>query len=62
MGAPNPEVDAWFARWAGPLHYQSEDRGCGCCTRLWDVDAPVAAVAELPEAVRADSEWVRGAA
>ena len=55
-------VETWFARWASQLHYRSEDLGCGCCVQMWNVDAPAAAVAELPAAVCAGSEWSRGAA
>ena len=53
-------VETWFARWGSQLHTRSEDLGCGCCVQMWNVDAPPAAVAELPAAVRADSEWARG--
>lgn len=34
-----------------------ENTGCGCCVDMWDVDAPDEAVAELPEALSAMSEW-----
>jgi hypothetical protein len=55
-------VEAWFARWEGQVHSRSEDRGCGCCIHMWDVDAPHAAIGELPDAVRAESDWALGAA
>jgi hypothetical protein len=50
-------VDAWFARWGDRLEHRSEDRGCGCCVHMWDVDAPAEAVAELPAQVRGESDW-----
>ena len=55
-------VEAWFARWREHLSVQSEDQGCGCCVHIWDVDAPADAVADLPDAVQAESDWTRGVA
>ena len=55
-------VDAWFAKWAGRLGHRSEDQGCGCCVHIWDVDGPAEGVAELPEAVRSESDWTRAPA
>ena len=55
-------VEAWLARWAGQLTHQSDDQGCGCCVSIWDIDAPAMALDELPESLRAESEWTRGAA
>jgi hypothetical protein len=52
-------VEAWFAAWGAQLAFQSENYGCGCCVDAWDVEGPPAAIAAIPEAVRADSEWVR---
>jgi hypothetical protein len=41
-------VEAWFTRWDGRLGSVSENKGCGCCVDIWDVDAPREAVDELP--------------
>ena len=41
-------VDAWFARWSGRLGTVSENLGCGCCVDIWDVDAPLDVLRELP--------------
>lgn len=53
-------AEAWFARWRPRLAYCSDNRGCGCCVDIWNVDALADAVAELPEELRATSEWTRG--
>ena len=55
-------VEAWFSKWGSQLSHQSGDQGCGCCVRIWDVEGPDAAIRELPEAVRAQSDWTRMAA
>jgi hypothetical protein len=52
-------VEAWLAAWAGRLAFKSENYGCGCCVDAWDVEGPPAAIAEIPAAIRADSEWAR---
>ncbi|MCC7054469.1 MAG: hypothetical protein IT355_14465 [Gemmatimonadaceae bacterium] len=44
-------VDAWMARWRERLASCSDNRGCGCCVHIWEVEAPDEAVAELPAAV-----------
>jgi hypothetical protein len=48
---------AWLARWRPHLTYCSENQGCGCCVDIWDVDAPVEALTQLPETLQAMSEW-----
>lgn len=50
-------VEAWFARWRDTLAFCSPNEGCGCCVDIWNVDAPVPALRELPEHVFAMSEW-----
>ena len=55
-------AEAWLARWREALASCSEDLGCGCCVHIWDVDAPEAAVAEIPAELRAESEWSRAGA
>ena len=43
-------VNAWFQRW-GPRIQCADNQGCGCCVDIWDVQAPAAALAELPTAM-----------
>lgn len=43
-------VNAWFQRW-GPRIQCADNQGCGCCVDIWDVQAPAAALAELPPAM-----------
>ncbi len=50
-------VDAWFTNWRAALTFCSEDLGCGCCVRIWNVEGSPAAIAALPEAVRTASDW-----
>jgi hypothetical protein len=50
-------AEAWFAKWRPHLSYCSENTGCGCCVHIWDVDAPPEALAELPDALKAMSQW-----
>lgn len=52
-------AEAWFARWRPQLSYCSENRGCGCCVDLWDVEGPDAAIEELPPSMSAMSDWSR---
>ena len=53
-------AEAWLERWRGRLAHLSEDYGCGCCVRLYDVDGPPEAIAALPASIRAESDWVSG--
>ena len=53
-------VEAWFGRWRGALSSVSDDLGCGCCVHIWDVDAPDAALAELPPATLAGTRESKG--
>ena len=55
-------AEQWLARWREALASCPEDLGCGCCVHIWDVDAPEAALAELPAALRAESDWSRAGA
>ena len=43
-------VNAWFQRW-GPRIQCADNQGCGCCVDIWDIQAPAAALAELPPAM-----------
>ncbi len=44
-------VAEWFARWRDRLTVVDGDNGCGCCVNIWNVEGPVEAMRELPEAV-----------
>jgi len=48
---------AWLNRWRERLTFISDNEGCGCCVDMWNVDGPVEAIAEIPEELRAASEW-----
>ncbi len=50
-------ADAWFAEWRDKLNYVSDDRGCGCCVNIFDVEGPARAIDAIPSAVRSSSEW-----
>jgi len=41
-------VEAWSRKWRTVITVRSEERGCGCHHDLIELDAPEAAVAELP--------------
>ena len=46
------EVDNWFLTWRDKLTSVSEDKGCGCCVRIWDVEGPPEAIAAIPPATK----------
>ncbi|VTR97816.1 hypothetical protein [Tuwongella immobilis] len=50
-------VMAWLDRWRSSLAFVSDNEGCGCCVDIYRVEAPPEALAELPPAVFAISEW-----
>jgi len=54
-------AEAWFSRWRSHLSYCSEDKGCGCCVAMWDVEGPEAAIEDLPPLVSAASDWSESA-
>ena len=43
-------VNAWFQCWGARIQC-ADNQGCGCCVDIWDVQAPAAALAELPPAL-----------
>jgi hypothetical protein len=45
-------LKAWMERWRSRLTFTSENLGCGCCIDLYQVEAPDAAIAELPEMMK----------
>jgi hypothetical protein len=59
VGADHEEAaaEAWLARWRDRLTYCSDDMGCGCCVRHWDVAGPAEAIEAIPEGLAAMSDW-----
>ena len=54
-------VESWLARWRSTMAVCPEEpSGCLCCVAYWDVDAPQAALDELPKRLLAGSDWSRG--
>lgn len=41
-------LNAWIERWRPSLRSLSQNQGCGCCVDIYEVEAPVEALAELP--------------
>lgn len=50
-------AEAWFTRWRPQLSYCSDNTGCGCCIDSWNVEGPGEAIAEIPDDLRARSDW-----
>jgi hypothetical protein len=50
-------AEQWLRKWGDRLTYQSEQKGCGCCVLHWDVEGPAEAIAEIPDAMRAYTDW-----
>lgn len=46
------EVEKWFLAWCDKLSFVSEDNGCGCCVRIWNVEGPPEAIAAIPASRR----------
>lgn len=53
-------MEDWFSRWGPKLMHRSENYGCGCCTDIWEIDAPAEAILELPPKTYAGDEWTNG--
>jgi hypothetical protein len=51
------EFTTWLNRWRRNLPYLSHDYGCGCCIHLFDIEAPKAAIDELPGELLTISAW-----
>lgn len=49
---------AWFKRWDSALSQKSENRGCGCCVDIYDVEGPQEAIDSIPDALKSSSAWV----
>lgn len=53
-------VDAWFAKWGPRLSYRSDNKGCGCCVDIWQIEGPEDAVREIPGEVLTSDDWSAG--
>jgi hypothetical protein len=49
--------ESWLERWQSRLTFVSEEKGCGCCVRMLDVEGPQEAIDEIPEPLRTSSDW-----
>lgn len=47
----------WLNVWRKKMTFISRDYGCGCCTHLFDLEGPKAAIDALPEELRIVSAW-----
>lgn len=50
-------AEAWLEAARDRLTQVSDQRGCGCCVLIWDVEGPAELIATLPEALRGHSDW-----
>ncbi len=50
-------VEEWFRRWGDGLTFVSENKGCGCCVDMWDVEGPEEAIREIPKEADTWSDW-----
>ena len=53
-------LKAWLRRWRPLLSYVSPNYGDGCCVHVFDVEGPDHALQEIPNSLRAGSDWVTG--
>jgi hypothetical protein len=53
-------VEVWLLKWREALGYCSGNEGCGCCVDIYHIEAPDAAISELPPSVLATSDWAEG--
>lgn len=51
-------AEAWLEQNKDALTYVSDEKGCGCCVVLWDVEGPSDVVSTLPGALSSGSAWV----
>jgi hypothetical protein len=49
--------EAWLERWRSRLTFVSEERGCGCCIRMRDVEGPQEAIDDIPHPLQTSSDW-----
>ena len=53
--------DTWLERWRSRLTFLSEERGCGCCVRMRDIEGPQEAIDDIPVPLQTSSEWSQSA-
>jgi hypothetical protein len=49
-------AEAFLAKWRDALQFVSENKGCGCCVHIWDVDGPPEILDRIPSEIRAWSD------
>ena len=50
-------MESWLERWRPSLTFVSDERGCGCCIRMLDVEGEQQAIEDIPEPLRTSSDW-----
>ena len=50
-------MESWLERWRSTLTFLSDERGCGCCILMRDVEGEQQAIDDIPEPMRAWSDW-----
>ncbi|MFO1053232.1 MAG: hypothetical protein U1F36_13550 [Planctomycetota bacterium] len=46
-------AESWIAEWRDRLASVSEDKGCGCCVHMWDVEGSKEVLETIPDRIRA---------
>lgn len=52
-------ADAWLATWRLQLSFVSDNKGCGCCVHIWEIEGPRSVIEQIPTAIRGSSSWDR---
>jgi hypothetical protein len=52
-------AEEWLSANSDRLDYISENRGCGCCVDLYDLEGPAEVIATLPSSIQCGSPWTR---
>src|ERR1700712_1953978 len=50
-------ADEWLEHAQDRLTYISDQKGCGCCIFMWDVEGPIDLIETIPEMMRCSSDW-----
>jgi hypothetical protein len=50
-------ADAWLSTWRSQLAHVSDNKGCGCCVHIWEIEGPRSVIERLPSAIRGSSSW-----
>jgi hypothetical protein len=53
------EAEAWLEAMRDELSFISDQKGCGCCILMWDIEGSAELIDTLPEKLRCDSTWTR---